>query len=212
MRKYCNNEKMGLVEYAEKFKLKHTYIPEPYYAKLAMLDGARMVDDPSMVTNGNVLDSARPTELAPTTAAAAVAPNDQGPKKPDVPRLLLRCESLTGSGETWINVAKRKTDHQVSGTKTNSQPSNQSTEALSTAQAKSNSAMSSTRLATETAVTNMFNVIRATFKPTSGVATLAQGNFTAPKSAPVPETEMERSKPSSSASRVIGINKGQRNI
>ena len=35
---------MNLPEYVEKFRLQHSYVPEPYFGKLALVDGARSAD------------------------------------------------------------------------------------------------------------------------------------------------------------------------
>ena len=143
MRKYCKYEKMGLEEYASKFRVQHPEVPEPYYGRLAKVKIAS--------------PDKNQTETEMTVSSAGVDTLDS---RPTVPKLVLRRDSVQGA--TWEKVSSVTT----AGEKSTAVPVTQLLTADPGTAARNE--VTSMILNTGHAVTSMLNKLKATFKPVEG--------------------------------------------
>ena len=170
LRKFCKNEKMTLDEYATRFRLQHPTIPEQYYGRLAKFENLNGVKEDLISA------TLKPTEVITTNAPVSVTLT--------VPKISYRRESIPGS--SWVKVTPAATV---------AKPGNaQATVPSNVASAQPTTLISLSRSVTENAVSNVLNVIKATFKQTERevVTGLTVGNHR-----------------SSSASKGRGLNRHQ---
>ena len=192
MRKYCKNEKMGLEEYVDRFKIQHPEVPDPYYGKLSK--------SKSPVTNTKQPE----TEILPTD----MRETQEGESRPTVPKLTLRRDSTTGA--TWEKIVPAVLGAGAGAVDATTAPS--TNQALDLDQNKTtrpdelSSRMLITRIATGNAVNSMLSVIRATFKQNDKerVETSA-GEKEKPLPMPTTETQITNGSRSSSAARGRGV-------
>ena len=187
-RKYCKNEKMGLEEYAERFRIQHPGIPEPYYGRLA-----KSVESSAVNLISPDLQAA-PAAPADPVAVDGPAPVHAKPNEEPIPKLSLRRDSLPGA--PWVTVGSSSKKAQNKSANTNK-----------------SSDVVTTRMVAEQAVTGMINVFRATFRQPTTQTTNVENIQVPAKSVMSSVTSSEKVAPkgqstrTSSASRGRGISK-----
>ena len=186
MRKYCKNEKMGMEEYVDRFKIQHPEVPEPYYGKLAKTK----IADPNKEKEAQ--------DLPPTGAGGK--PHED--TRPSLPKLKLRRDGLPGA--SWEKIGPIPAAEGID-TPTTEQCVSQAQEWSTTVRNDSSSSrMQTTRIATGNAVNSMLNVIRATFKPNERDQVVAVVDETENDKSRVENSRSHRSR-SNSATRVTEL-------
>ena len=192
LRKFCKYEKMGLEEYAEKFRLFHPRIPEPYYGRLAKTPNPGNAEV-TAVTAAQILP-------VPTVLPEIVLDNVASDKP-----LKLSFRRNSGKEDSWTMVGKPDRLGQISESTVSKVSSAQGSSRMESTATLS--VASTTRMAGN-AMNEKLNVLRATFKQPAATDTPASSNLAPPKVNPVEANPVSRS---SSASRGRGLARNQKN-
>ena len=171
---------MGLIEFAEKFRIRHPNIPEAYYRKLVKFENLGKQDSANKnvaKTAGNVEPEVLPDPVAKVVGAVSRADPKAGQSTQEVPKLSFRRNS--GAGNVWVNATKAPNDAQ-----------------------QERGVVNNTRIAAENAVSGMLNAIRASFRQSEVSVATSSNNEKVTTSSDTPR--------SSSASRGRGIAKSSR--